>query len=192
MPNGFGESPLFLNSFIARVETWAEEQIVERAKELGVVALTTWPLPSASPAAIRAARESTQEEGEESPTIAPTFFEDMPPELVKLYNILEEALLGFGPDVERLVYATRITFKAYKIFAQVNKRRGRLILFIDVSMDEIDDPRGICQDATDIGHHAVLNTQINIAGSEDLNSAIEWARRSYDRNSVETEAPDGN
>jgi uncharacterized protein with ParB-like and HNH nuclease domain/predicted transport protein len=196
MENGFATSVLFLNRSIASQHTWGEDQIVQRAFTLGDIAVRTWPVPQVAASAIAAARERGAEpDGDREPPVATSaFFEDMPPQLTEIYNTLEEALGGFGPDVDRLVYSTRVTFKAYKIFAQVNKRRGRddqrLLLFVDLGMDEIDDPFGICEYKTGVGHHGVLNMQVTISSRDQLPFAIDLARRSYDRNSVETEASD--
>ena len=138
-------------------------------------------------------RHQIGEDLDEAPTSSAVFFDDIPPQLAELYNLLEAALGGFGPDVERLVYSTRVTFKAYKIFAQVNKRKKdgpRLLLFVDLGIDEIDDPLGICQDMTGVGHHGVLNMQVTISSREQLDFAVELARLSYDRNSVEAQSSD--
>lgn len=197
MEHGLASSVLFLNQSIGSQLSWGEDQIVQRAFTLGDLAVRVWPVPQVAPAAIAAARErgeTPDDQDQEAPVTSATFFEDMPPQLAEIYNVLEEALSGFGPDVERLVYSTRVTFKAYKIFAQVNKRRGRdiprLLLFVDLGMDEVDDPFGICQDMTGVGHHGVLNMQITVTTREQVDFAIDLARRSYDRNSVETEAAD--
>jgi uncharacterized protein with ParB-like and HNH nuclease domain/predicted transport protein len=193
--NGFASSPLFLNRSIGNQETWGGDQIVQRASALGAIAVQVWPVPQVTAAAVTAARERSMGSDEEDPPVAPAaFFKGMPPQLTEIYNVLEGALSTFGPDVERLVYSTRVTFKAYKIFAQVNMRRGRegerLLLFVDLGMDEIDDPFGICQDKTGVGHHGVNDLQITISSGDQLAFAIDLARRSYDRNSVETESAD--
>ena len=196
MDKGFAKSVLFLNQSIASQQSWGETQIVGRASNLGDIALTVWPVPQVSVSAIAAARERGEgvvEDNGEAPTASAAFFEDIPPQLAELYNLLEAAVGDFGPDVERLVYSTRVTFKAYKIFAQVNKRKKdgpRLLLFVDLGLDEIDDPYGICQDMTGVGHHGVLNMQVTVSTRDQLDFAIELTKRSYERNSVDAEVPD--
>ncbi|HEY5540874.1 MAG TPA: DUF262 and DUF1524 domain-containing protein [Coriobacteriia bacterium] len=184
MPGGFANSPLYLNVSLATLDAWNEDAIKTRAETLAARSLTLWPLPVVDQAAVHAAR--SREGGDEEPTQTPsTFFDDFGPPALALYNDLESGILALGSDVNRFVYDTRVTFKAYRIFAQVNARRSKVLVLVDLTLDEFDDPMGICEDLTNRGHHGVLNMQVSVSLYEHVAFALELVRRSYEKHSIE-------
>jgi predicted transport protein len=187
MENGFDTSPLFLNESLRKTKSWDAKKIEARARELADRALRLWPIPKVPQAAVDSVKQRMQET-DEGPSVAREFFEKLPASLTELYGDLESAILDFGPDVERSVHKTRVSFRAYRVFVSVLYRRTKLLVYVDLDMDEVDDPHGICTDKTDIGHHAVGNLEITLKDSEHLEFVIDLAQKSYGRNSVDTES----
>jgi len=74
-----------------------------------------------------------------------------------------------------------VAYKAESNFVDVEPQARRLLLTFNVEFSEIDDPKGLCRDVTDLGHQGNGDVQIGLATLDELPYVMGLVRQSYER-----------
>jgi len=98
MEGGFAQSPLRLNSGLARLEQWNEEEIAMRAQVLVELAIKVWPIPQLSPEQVSKYSRQAQR---------------LP--LAEVIGPFEHPLAGFIPEGFKVVQISERKFHYYRL-----------------------------------------------------------------------------
>lgn len=74
-----------------------------------------------------------------------------------------------------------VAYKAETNFVDVVPQAKRLRLAINMPFHEIDDPKGICLDVTNLGRWGNGDVEVGLATKEDLPYVTGLVRQSFDR-----------
>ncbi len=178
MRGGFRESPLRLNEGLRTLESWNEETIEKRAKEMAEKAACVWAAPSLRPEVL----ESHHSQGEE---VANYVIDDYPQLVPRspmrdLFDAFRKEVLVLDPCVREEPLKHYIAYKAETNFVDVEPQKGRLLLSLNLQFHELSDPRGIARDMTNIGHGGNGDVEVGLSEREDLPYVMGLVRQAYE------------
>ncbi len=178
MTGGFKESPLRLNQGLGQLEQWNEETIKERVQRMSEIALIVWSAPQLEPDVLDAYRPSVES------TSAYTI-EDHPHLLSgvgqELFNAFRKEVLAIDPVVSEEFLKLYVAYKAETNFVDVVPQAKRLRLSLNMQFADIDDPRGLCKDVTNIGRWGNGDVEIGFSSLEELPYIMGLVRQSFER-----------
>ena len=179
MEGGFKESPLHLNKGLGETETWDESAIKERADRLAKRAVKIWSMPPAS-------EEITQLVESVAKTIE-LYSIDGHPHLAKtapMRNIFEElrkALLALDECVSEEFRKKWIAYKTETNFVDVEAQSKQLVLYLNLAFYELDDPRNMARDVTNIGNLRNGNMEVKLSDLSDLPYVMSLIRQAFEK-----------
>lgn len=99
----------------------------------------------------------------------------------KLYQTLREDILGLDEADEILENPTKIYigFKRGKNFCEVEIFQKYIKVWLDITPDDLNNPKGIGRDVRGIGHHGTGSFELQIAELQELDDAIYLIRQAY-------------
>ena len=177
MEGGFKQSPLKLNQGIGSVEIWNETAINARAKRLAEQALEVWTAPTLSEETLNTYRKPKEIKAEYSIDDHPLL---LVPETRELFETLSKEILKLDSCVTREFLKYYIAFKAETNFTDIEARSKRLLVTLNIPLSELDDPRGVADDISHIGHRGNGNTRVNITDLDHIPYAIGLIRQSLE------------
>ena len=107
----------------------------------------------------------------------------LPNETIELYVTLKERVLALGDNIEVRPRKLYIGFVAGTNFVDIRPQRMRLKLWINLSKGELDDPKGVARDVSEVGHWGNGDYQVIIESSEKLDYLMTLIRQSYAKHS---------
>lgn len=176
---GFAYSPLKLNLGLGKVEVWNEAAIEARADRLALEATKVWTSPQLPLDILDAYRPVAVKAGQQ-------YGIDDHPHLAtgpirELFDLFRDAVLALDPCVTEEFLKLYVAYKAETNFVDVVPQARRLRLALNMPFHEIDDPRGICLDVTNLGRWGNGDVEVGLASKEDLPYIIGLVRQSFDR-----------
>ena len=179
MQGGFGDSPLRLNQDLSSVDRWDERAILNRASSLANLAVKVWGYPDA-PA------EMERLVGLGKAKTPASNIDDYQTLRVgssnrRMYDALRNSILDFGPGISEEFLKHYIAFKAETNFVDVVPQQSRLLLILNMSYHELDDPQGISRDITNLGSIGNGNVQVGLNNIAELPYIIGLVRQSLER-----------
>lgn len=105
------------------------------------------------------------------------------PEIKELYSRYKELVLSISPDITLKPMKKYIAFRAKGNVTDVVLQKKSLKIFMNLSKGELDDPKNIVQDVSEIGHWGNGDYQIQIRNDEQIEYIISLVRQSYKKNS---------
>lgn len=179
MQGGFRESPLRLNKDVGAADTWNAAAIEARAERLAAQALRVWPAPSLPAHLLEAYVKS----GPPAPgyTLADHPYLDIGSPMRPLFNDFRVRVLSLNSCVSEEILKHYIAYKAETNFADVIPLRSRLSVVLNVKFHELQDPRGIARDVTNLGRWGNGDVEIPIADVQDLPYVIGLVRQAFER-----------
>ncbi len=177
MEGGFKQSPLKLNDGLGQLEQWNEEAIKTRAGKLAGLAVRVWTGPQLD-AAVLATYQPRQVSYE-------TYsIQDHPnllvPSLRPVFEAFRKAVLALDPCVIEEFLKPYVAYKAETNFVDVVPQAKRLRLVLNMRFAEINDPKGLCRDATGIGHQGNGDVEVSLATLDELPYVIGLVRQSLE------------
>lgn len=178
MIGGFKQSPLRLNSGLGQIDVWNEAAIQERAGRLADQALAVWPAPTLDPTVL-ATYQPTK-----LPATGAYTINDHPflltPGLRELFEALRKEVLALDPCVNEEFMKLYVAYKAETNFVDVIPKATRLRLSLNMTFAEINDPKGICRDITNIGRWGNGDVDVDLKAFDELPYVMGLVRQSYE------------
>lgn len=179
MQGGFADSPLRLNRSLAALEHWNEDEIKKRAEILSEQVIKVWAYPQVSDDVLRRYKEKDKTRGKEY-TLA-----DHPhltgPMLV-LFNQFRKRVLNLDSFVTEEILKLYIAYKSATNFVDVVPQKSRLRLSINMRFSEIDDPKGLCKDVTNLGRWGNGDVEVGLSSAGQLEDAMYIDSQSFEKN----------
>jgi len=178
-PIGFAHSPLKLNLGLGKVATWNEDAIKARADRLALEAAKVWSAPQLPPDVFDAYRPAAVKAGQQYSIDDHPFLASGA--MRELFDLFREAVVALDPCVSEEFLKLYVAYKAETNFVDVVPQAKRLRLAINMPFHEIDDPKGICLDVTNLGRWGNGDVEVGLATKEDLPYVVGLVRQSFDR-----------
>ncbi|MCU7882747.1 MAG: DUF262 and DUF1524 domain-containing protein [Candidatus Thiodiazotropha sp. (ex Lucinoma annulata)] len=178
MSGGFKESPLKLNQGLGACEVWNESAIKKRGEILAKEAAGIWPAPNL-PEDILHAYKPVPPEGT-SYTISnhPNLQGGLSRELFEAFRV---QVLALDECVTEEFLKLYVAYKAETNFVDIVPQARSLRLSLNLDFPEIDDPREICKDVTNLGRWGNGNVEVRLEKHEDLTYIVGLVRQSLEK-----------
>lgn len=177
MSGGFAQSPLRLNQGLGSVDSWNEAAIKVRAEALASQAVAVWKAPKLEPSILDAYKPQTSATGY---TIAD--HKHLASGLAReLFDAFRKEVLALDLCVTEEFLKLYVAFKAETNFADVVPQAKRLRLSLNVRFHEIDDPRGLCKDVSNLGRWGNGEVEIMLTTLEELPYIMGLVRQSFEK-----------
>ncbi len=179
MENGYKESALKLNAFVIKQTVWNEESIKERARLLSEKAKNIWAFPvmkedDLAPYQVEKAAESI------------TIDTYNPNELTKkLFYLLNQRILNLSPEVKRELKKKYVAYKLDTNFADIQFQNNKLFISVNMKFFEVNDPKGICRDLTDLGHWGNGDVGLYMKDTREVGQVMNIIEQAYRRQDEE-------
>jgi uncharacterized protein with ParB-like and HNH nuclease domain/predicted transport protein len=176
---GFSHSPLKLNIGLGKVAVWNQEAISIRANRLAAEALKVWSIPHLTSDVLDGYRPATAKTGQ------PYSIQNHPYLISgvarELFNALRQAVVAIDPCVTEEYLKLYVAYKAETNFVDIVPQAKRLRLSLNMRFDEIDDPKGICLDVTELGRWGNGDVEVGLSSIDELPYVMGLIRQSFDR-----------
>jgi uncharacterized protein with ParB-like and HNH nuclease domain/predicted transport protein len=183
LEGGFQSSKLRLNATVSSSETWNEQAIRSRARQLSEIAVHTWATPSLSSTAMEAYMPIDE-------VAAQYTLADYPP-LVEsnfvraLFDDLRKAILLIDPCVHEEVKKVYIAYKAETNFVAISPQMSGLRINLSVPFSDLEDPLNLCRDVSGIGRHGTGESDFKVLTVEEIPYALGLIQQAFDRQMAE-------
>lgn len=179
MDGGFKQSPLKLNEGVGACECWNETAIQSRAERLAGQALSIWTAPVIDEATL----EHYRSEGK--PTASVYSIADHPnlgvSPVAELFEAFRAEVVALDPCVREEFLKLYVAYKAETNFVDVVPQAKRMRLTLNMDYPEIDDPRGLSKDVTNLGRWGNGNVEVALEKLEDLPYVMGLVRQALEQ-----------
>ncbi|PJE81038.1 hypothetical protein COU58_04580 [Candidatus Pacearchaeota archaeon CG10_big_fil_rev_8_21_14_0_10_32_42] len=97
-----------------------------------------------------------------------------------LFNELQEKILKLDDKIKEKALKFYVAYELDRNFAEVVIQANGLWVHIDISKDEVEDPKNKLVDVSEKGHWATGDVKIRIENHEDIEYAINIIKQSYE------------
>jgi len=175
-PIGLAHSPLKLNRGMAQVPVWNEAAIQARADRLATEGTKVWQapaLPADVLAAYRPGKPGTQYSISDHPNLTGGA-------MAALFQDLRQRIIGIDPCVTEEFLKLYVAYKAETNFVDVVPQAKRLRLSLNLGFHEIDDPKGLCVDVSNVGRWGNGDVEVGLSSAEQLPYVMGLIRQAFD------------
>ena len=145
---GLRHSPLKLNTGLGKLEAWNQATIQERAGRLADQALAVWVAPTLDAQTFAAYQPKAEMAGGYTINDHPYLLTHG---LHELFQAFRKEVLALDPCVTEEFLKLYVAYKAETNFVDVVPQAKRLRLALNLPFAEINDPKGLCKDVTNLG-----------------------------------------
>jgi predicted transport protein len=103
--------------------------------------------------------------------------------IVELYLKVKGKILEMDSNIEIKPFINVISFKIEKQFVNVALQQSQLKIWLNMKLGELDDPRSMARDVSNVGHWGVGDYEISLKPEDDLNYLMTLIEQSYLKNS---------
>ncbi len=176
---GFAHSPLKLNLGLGKVDQWNEAAIKARADRLAVDAAKVWRAPQLAGHVLDIYRPVAAKSGQQYGLEDHTHLVSGP--MRDLFEKLRQSVLALDPCISEEFLKLYVAYKAETNFVDVVPQAKRLLLVLNMSIEQIEDPKGLCRDISNIGRWGNGDVEIGVSRAEELPYVMGLIRQSFDR-----------
>ncbi len=174
---GLKQSPLKLNQGLGALENWDEEAIKGRAAKLAEIGVGVWLAPHLPQDILDAYRPKSD--------AATAYTIDDHPNLVTanmraVFEAFRKAVLALDPCVSEEFLKLYVAYKAETNFVDVVPQAKRLRLSLNMRFTEVNDPKGLCKDVTDIGRWGNGDVEVGLSTLDELPYVLGLVRQSLE------------
>lgn len=175
---GFQFSPLKMNEGVAAEPKWDESAINRRARKLADKASKVWADISLPEDIVEAYKPEKEQVEEYTISDHPNLQKD---NMNELYQVFSKAVLEIDPCVSKEYKKLYVAFKAETNFVDVVPQAKRLRLSLNMPFTEIDDPRGLCKDVTNLGRWGNGDVEVSLDTIEDIPHVMALVGQAFER-----------
>jgi predicted transport protein len=142
---GFADSSVRLNKYVREQPVWTAKEIEHRIEALARRAVDVWPTLVVAKSLIDAADQAEIKKLAAQRDVSKV---KMSGEAKSLFDVLRTQVLAIDSDILELAERNSVSYHGPAFFLEVLPRRYTLNLLMPLDFNEIDDPSGLAQDAT--------------------------------------------
>ncbi len=104
-----------------------------------------------------------------------------PKDLIELFEVLRERILGIAEEGEITEKANKmyIGYKHGKNFCEVRIQSKAIVIWLDISPHELDDPLQLVRDMSKIGHYGTGASEIKLTSQDQLDNVLRLVEQSF-------------
>lgn len=175
MKDGFADSPLRLNQMLSKLEQWNETEIKKRAEALANKAIKVWSFPSV---------QLELKNFPSSNAYSNNYIEDIPEEIKDLLETIRERILNIDPSVREEVKKKYIAYKTTTNFVDIARQTRRLLLFLNISFEEIKDPKSLCRDVSKVGHWGNGDVEVGFSSLDQIDDVMFLVYQAFNKHKL--------
>lgn len=99
----------------------------------------------------------------------------------ELYSELKPAILTLGGDIEIRPKKFYVAFRRKQGFVSFAFLKSKLKVYLNVEIDQVNDPLKKTRDVRDIGHYSSSKTEITIKEKSEIPYALSLIKQAYER-----------
>jgi predicted transport protein len=99
----------------------------------------------------------------------------------EMYSELKSNVLILGKDIEVRPKKQYVAFRRKQAFVSIVFLRSKLKAYLNIEIDQINDPLKKARDVKDIGHYSSGKTEIIINDSGEISYALTLIKQAYER-----------
>jgi len=107
----------------------------------------------------------------------------IPEDIVGTYEELKERILNLGDNIEIRPRKHYIGFIANTTFVDIHPQKSQIKIWVNLNKGDLDDPKEITRDVSNIGHWGNGDYEIIIKPDSDLDYLITLIKQSYKKHS---------
>lgn len=177
--NGFKTSTLRLNAGLGQTPAWNEEAIKGRITYLSNLAVKVWGEPEIDEDALADYRNSDNDhEGKYTLADHPYLSNS---QVEPLFRNLRARILDLDDSVTEEIKKRYIAYKSQTNFVDIVPLAKHLSLMLNMKFSDIDDPKGIAKDVTNIGRSGNGDVEIIFSSLSQLEDVVDLIRQSLNR-----------
>lgn len=173
---GFADSPLRLNRGLQHLKQWNEIEINKRAELLADMAVKVWSFPVAN---------LGTENLKVNQTLRSHHDENLQGETLKLFEAIRKQILNLDASVREDFKNHYIAYKITKSFVDIVPQKSGLRLSLNLRFDEINDPKGLCKDITNVGHCGNGDVEIKFSSLDQIEYVMFLVRQGFKKYSAD-------
>ncbi|WMT53776.1 DUF5655 domain-containing protein [Ferroplasma acidiphilum] len=100
----------------------------------------------------------------------------------KLYFRLKSMVINKNPDVTVIHRKLYTNFNHNSIFASIGCGKNELKIWLNLKIEQLNDPKRIVRDVSNLGHWASGSSEITLKDTDDLDYIIDLIKQSYNKN----------
>lgn len=177
MKGGFKESPLRLNKGLKDLESWNEVSIKQRAKDLAENALKIWTYPKIDKETL----ENYKPKKEQSIFTLDNHKYLQSGKSKELFETLRKEIFALDESVEEEILKLYIAYKFDTNFVDVIPQKNSLKLSINIYLDELDDPKRLVRDVTNIGAWGNGKVEVILDSMDNLAYCLGLIRQALEK-----------
>jgi uncharacterized protein with ParB-like and HNH nuclease domain/predicted transport protein len=175
---GFADSPLRLNRGLQHLKQWNETEINKRAELLADMAVKVWCFPAAN---------LGTENLKVNQTLRSHHDETLQGETLKLFETIRKRILNLDASVREDFKKHYIAYKITTNFVDIVPQKSGLRLSLNLRFDEINDPKGLCKDITNVGHWGNGDVEIKLSYLDQIEDVMFLVRQGFNKYSDDLE-----
>ncbi len=103
-------------------------------------------------------------------------------QMLELFNQFRKRVLNLDSSVTEEILKLYIAYKSSTNFVDVVPQKSRLRLSINMRFSEIDDPKGLCKDVTNLGRWGNGDVEVGLSLAGQLEDVMYLVGQSFERN----------
>lgn len=179
MEGGFADSPLRLNRGLGKLNVWNEDEITKRAHSLVDLAVQVWEYPLLSDDIIAVYRKKGSESGGITYTIAD--HPELQGELMTVFEDLSKRICNLDSSVRMEFKKLYIAFKTTTNFVDIVIQKSKLRLSLNMAFNEVQDPKGICKDVSNLGRWGNGDVEVGVSSVDDIDYTMFLIKQSFEK-----------
>lgn len=176
---GFKESPLRLNEGLGALDTWDEAAIKARAKRLAEQVVKVWNPPSLTAEILETYRTKVDKQTAYSLDDHTHLTEGSA--MRPLFEAFRKEVLGLDPGVTEEFLKIYIAYKAETNFVDIIPQKNRLRLSLNIKIHELNDPKGLAKDVTNLGRWGNGDVEVGFGTLEELPYVMGLVRQAFEK-----------
>ncbi len=178
-PVGLAHSPLKLNRGFGQVKEWNEKAIKDRADRLAAEASKVWAAPHLTEEVLNVYRPEAINPGQQySLNDHPHLLSGA---MQEVFTVLRQSILALDPCVCEEFLKRYVAYKAETNFVDLVPQAKRLLLALNMSFADIEDPKALCRNVSEISHWGNGEVEISLKSKDELPYVMGLIRQAFDR-----------
>ncbi len=173
MKDGFADSPLYLNRTLAKLDTWNEVEINNRAKILADIAVEVWSFPSVDFSNDFSARDVSVQ------IIEHEYDKHLQGKVSELFNIVRQKIISLDTSVKEEFLKYYIAYKTSTNFVDIYPQKNRLRIILNMNLNEINDSKSLCKDIS--GWRMNGDIEVGFSSFSQLEDIMFLIRQSFEK-----------
>jgi predicted transport protein len=104
---------------------------------------------------------------------------NVPENTKNLFFALREKILAINDSIEERPKQNYVSYRLRNAFAYVHNQQSKIKIHLEIHKNELNDPRGIARDVTNVGHHGGGETEVILDSEENLNYVFDLIEQAY-------------